>query len=650
MTRASKIIPLAAVLLLALLALPIPTAHVAEAFVPPSDVWVAPTGDDVNNDGTEAQPFATIQHGIDTVADGGTVHVAAGTYTESIDVNKFITLEGAGAGSTIIDAGGSFNTVVEIGPPISMHITASISGVTIQNGSQDAGGGIFIYSPHTLSLDDCTVRNNTASSGGGILNAGTLAMNRCTVSGNSGSGGGGIRNQGSLYLCNCTISGNSASESGGGIYNWPNATMTSEYTTIANNQATGTSARGGGFSNWGYAKFESTIVANNTAGDAVYNNGFTEPAQGGLTDSNGYNLCGDNSCGFDVRTDLINTDPLLGPLQDNGGPTFTHALLHGSPAIDHGIGEGFPSIDQRGVPRWQGSTCDTGAYELTQDSVTSATGTGTVSFSTLNGYITDLTASAESALACPPREDLDFPHGIFSFKVTDITPGSSATVVIILPSDMPTYTQYWKCINGQWVDCTSLLGSNDGDSVLTLTITDGDLGDRDGVVNGEISDPGGPAVAAPVAGPAGPAGPARPGVSSTPPRPLNPPQMSLQYLSINPQQAGANQPITITTNLVNTGDEAGNYNVTLKINGQVEQSRMVSVGPQGTQPVKFTVTKAQPGTYNIDILGKNGSFTILNAGSSASSSSENSSLIPLLIIGMLLLVTMLVLVLYRRPA
>jgi len=683
MTKTSKIIPLAAVLLLALLALPIQAANVAAGVAPPSDVWVAPTGDDVNNDGTEAQPFATIQHGIDTVADGGAVHVAAGTYHEHLLISEAVNLTGADAENTIIDGGGSGRVISFSSTPNEVNI---ISGFTIQNGycisslwnpadeqvlfaginlkfikvlpqlfpvvviSLIEGGGIYISNAHVVTLNDCVIKDNQAEYGGGIYNIGQLHMNGCTVSGNSAAKfGGGIRNEGQMWLTNCTINGNSASEGGGGGI-WNNDIMDLLNCTIAYN-STGSSSgsAGGGFLSMGNdtTHFKNTIVANNTAGNSDYNNGYMEF---GLSTSQGNNLCGDNSCCFDQPTDLVGVDPVLGPLQDNGGPTFTRALLHGSPAIDAGNNTGAPATDQRGTPRPQGTTCDIGAYELTQDSVTSATGTGTVSFSTLNGYITDLTASAESALACPPREDLDFPHGIFSFKVTDITPGSSATVVIILPSDMPTYTQYWKCINGQWVDCTSLLGSNDGDSVLTLTITDGDLGDRDGVVNGEISDPGGPAVAAPVAGPAGPAGPARPGVSSTPPRPLNPPQMSLQYLSINPQQAGANQPITITTNLVNTGDEAGNYNVTLKINGQVEQSRMVSVGPQGTQPVKFTVTKAQPGTYNIDILGKNGSFTILNAGSSASSSSENSSLIPLLIIGMLLLVTMLVLVLYRRPA
>jgi len=613
------------------------------------EVWVAPppAGSD-NNTGTEEHPFATIQKGTDSVADDGTVHVAAGTYVESIHISKSLTLDGAGAPGTVIDGGGisAYNTVVEFGSEPDEEVT--ISGFTIQNGYQDGVGGIFIPSEHTLYLDDCTVRNNQAADVGGIMNLGTLWMNRCTVSGNSGTDSGGIQNRGALYLHNCTISGNSASSGGGGgIYNWPGSVMNSEYTTIANNQATGASARGGGFNNWGQATFESTIVANNTAGVAAYNNGFTEPAQGGTIQSNGYNLDSQNSCGFNQPTDLVNTDPMLGPLQDNGGPTFTHALLQSSPAIDAGTNAGAPATDQRGAPRPQGATCDIGAYELTQASVTTATGTGTASFSTYNGYITDLTALAESELDCPPNEGLDFPNGLFSFTITGITPGSSATVAIMLPSDMPTDTEYWKCINGQWVDCTSLLGSNDGDSTITLTITDGGLGDRDGVANGEISDPGGPTVVVAIA-PA-PLPPAEPRVSPTLRRPLNPSQMSVQYLSVNPQQTIANQPVTIITNVVNTGDEAGNLNVALKINGLVEQSRMVSVGPQGTQPVKFTITKTEPGTYTVDILGQQGSFTVLGTGGTAGAP-VNSSLIALLIMGVLVLATVVVLILTRKPA
>ena len=64
-------------------------------------------------------------------------------------------------------------------------------------------------------------------------------------------------------------------------------------------------------------------------------------------------------------------------------------------------------------------------------------------------------------------------------------------VTITLPSAVPTDTQYWKCHDGVWLDVTSLLGDNDGDNVLTLTLTDGGLGDDDGVCDGVIVEPGG---------------------------------------------------------------------------------------------------------------------------------------------------------------
>jgi hypothetical protein len=122
--------------------------------------------------------------------------------------------------------------------------------------------------------------------------------------------------------------------------------------------------------------------------------------------------------------------------------------------------------------------------------------------------------------------------------------------------------------------------------------------------------------------------------------------MSVQFVTVNPKQVTANQPVTIATNVVNSGDETGNYSVSLKINGQVEQTRMVSVGPQASQPIKFTVTKDQPGTYSIDIGGQKGSFII--PGKSSNKAPVSAGLIVFLIAGVLILATVMVLVLSRR--
>jgi hypothetical protein len=93
--------------------------------------------------------------------------------------------------------------------------------------------------------------------------------------------------------------------------------------------------------------------------------------------SDGYNLSSDNSCDFDNTGDLNNTDPKLGPLQNNGGPTQTQALLSGSPAIDAGNPSGCTDgngnllkTDQRGRPRHDkedSGGCDMGAYERQKD-------------------------------------------------------------------------------------------------------------------------------------------------------------------------------------------------------------------------------------------------------------------------------------------
>jgi hypothetical protein len=270
--------------------------------------------------------------------------------------------------------------------------------------------------------------------------------------------------------------------------------------------------------------------------------------------------------------------------------------------------------------------------------VPTATGTGIATFTTSNGSINNLTASLTTA--CGALIGYNFPQGVFSFNITNITPGSTVTITITLPSNMPANTQYWKCLNGQWLNCYSILGSNDGDSILTLTLTDGGPFDADGTANGTIVDPGGPVVLA--------AAPAGAKASGTVPNQLRLDQAAVQYMTINPKQAAVNQPVAISTNVANTGDNSVNYNVALMINGQMEQSRMVSVGPHASQPVKFTVTRAQPGTYSVDIAGQSGSFTILGSGNSASTPTANSGLVGILIIGVMVALVIVLALILRR--
>ena len=280
-------------------------------------------------------------------------------------LTRNISIDGPGADILTVDgAGGS---VFAIGS----GATVMISGLTITGGT---GNGSGIFNAGTLTLNKVTVSGNQAGdptngggTGAGIWNysSGKLTINSSTISGNRALGnssynpsrGGGIANYGILSLENSTVSGNSVSEgSGGGISN----TLTTSIlqvnnSTISGNAATGAAGLGGGLYNLGTINISNTILAGNSNQDV----------HGALT-SQGHNLVGNTSGGSGFRPDLgdlLNVNPSLGPLQSNGGPTFTHGLLAVSPAIQAGDDTRCPATDQRGATRPQGIHCDIGSYE-----------------------------------------------------------------------------------------------------------------------------------------------------------------------------------------------------------------------------------------------------------------------------------------------
>jgi hypothetical protein len=276
-------------------------------------------------------------------------------------------------------------------------ILCTVSGnVASSNGDDGEGGGI--YNSGALTITDSTVSGNHVSgiffgSGGGIYNAGTVMIMSSTISSNVAlsshqSGGGGISNGGTLTITSSTLSDNlSGSNGGGGISNGGTLTITSS--TLSGNSA----ASGGGISNTspGMLMVTGCTLSGNSAstGGGIYNLGAQaitasrntilarntapgSPDMSGTLNSGGRNLIGDGTggSGFDP-TDLVGTasaplDPKLGPLQDNGGPTLTRALLPGSPAIDAGDNTGAPMWDQRGpgFRRIVNGTIDIGAFEV----------------------------------------------------------------------------------------------------------------------------------------------------------------------------------------------------------------------------------------------------------------------------------------------
>jgi hypothetical protein len=236
------------------------------------------------------------------------------------------------------------------------------------------GGGIS--NSGTVTITDCTVRGNLTGSefvlgsgfGGGISNqdSGTLTIRNSTVSGNvsngNSSGGGGIfsgSGNTTLVITNSTISGNFAHPKGGGILNGGSLTVTNS--TVSGNSILSPGNGGAIHNDGGMVQIGNTILQTGAPGVNIFNNA-------GTITSHGYNLSSDNGGGFLTAIgDQINTDPILGPLQDNGGPTFTHELLTGSPAINAGDPNFVPppSTDQRGLgyQRVFGARIDTGSFE-----------------------------------------------------------------------------------------------------------------------------------------------------------------------------------------------------------------------------------------------------------------------------------------------
>lgn len=313
-----------------------------------------------------------------------TITVPAGVYTLTIvstneddnangdlDLRASMTIEGAGADQTIIQAGpdtvSGIDRVFHI--PVS-GLTVELSGLTIRHGNDDDGGGIFHWGDGTLTITNCAITDNEAASQAGGLCAagGTVTINNSTISGNtSGTSGGGLAvpgGGGTLNVNNCTISGNTANNFGGGGIRHQDGILRVTSSTIYGNTANGHDGGGIRTTPAITPSIKNTIIASNTAG-------VSGPDCHGTINSGGYNLIQNAAnCGGTVGTDITGQDPKLGPLANNGGGTETHALLTGSPAIDYvPVISCTISTDQRGVPRPQppGRDCDVGAFEATPD-------------------------------------------------------------------------------------------------------------------------------------------------------------------------------------------------------------------------------------------------------------------------------------------
>ena len=408
-------------------------AFEAEAPAPADQLYVAQDGDDANDCRSPQTPCATIGAAIALAAGGDTVNVGPGTYTDTLTIDRDLTIIGAGGGQRVLTVAGGATSLVARGVTLRGgqpagsggavenrgHMTLADSAVRqsaasagedgsasgggianfghltveesvvagnaafigggianfgvmtatlslVESSSAFIGGGIANFG--TAAISGTTVRSNAAFIGGGIANFGVLRIGASTLSGNAAFIGGGIANFGVLTVENSTISGNAARDGGGGIANLRAASLRLSNATITGNIADDDgdgSGGGGGILN--DAGSAAVLSASLLAGN-LDRGGETVECDGQL-DLRGVNLI-QHSDGCDLRGDvsdaILNLNPLLGPLADNGGPTWTHALLTGSPVI--GVaGATCPAVDQRGIARATGR-CSIGAFEPAQQS------------------------------------------------------------------------------------------------------------------------------------------------------------------------------------------------------------------------------------------------------------------------------------------
>lgn len=308
----------------------------------------------------------TIRNGTSTSSGGGIRNIG------ELTVDQCIIAENSLTGATT--SGGGINSIYSL--VLKNSIVAS--NATLGTGNSLGAG---VYSAGALLVEGTVFSGNHGAGQGGALGmAGTYEVDvrESTFNGNSAALGGGIYNKGSaLTLTNSTVSGNSSDGAGGGIYAESGTTELYNVTVTMNRaNADGLNGGdGGGVLTLAASTFllSNSIVAGN---DHMFVESRGDPPILKADDCAGTfqaqvaNLLQTISAAHcTINGAHVVAPAKLGPLQDNGGGTPTHALLSGSPALDTGgtcvdkVGAPL-STDQRGVARPQGVACDIGAFEL----------------------------------------------------------------------------------------------------------------------------------------------------------------------------------------------------------------------------------------------------------------------------------------------
>ncbi len=469
---------------------------------------------------TNSSGSGSLAAAIGSAASGDTIDFASGvtgtiTLTSTLTLSHNVTITGPGASALTI----SGNSAVLVFA-INSGVTASISGLTIANGSNtlncgQSGGGGGIFNQGTLTVSNSTFYKNTVTNtcgqgiGGGIYNyKGTLTVSNSTFSNNTANGtngnqsfGGGIgSNGGVVMISDSTFSSNSSASNsydvGGGILNGGGSTMTLNNSTI-----TGSWAYNGGA---GIIDYGTTLNVNNSTitgntsydgnGGGIYNAGsgtvtLTNSIVAGNTDP-GYDGEDCYNCGTQSSNNLISTSttPItttalkLGTLANNGGPTETMMPLTGSPALNAGSGSTL-STDQRGFPRPTGNgvVSDLGSVQAGDLTVTTTADT------TNSGTTCDGTAT------CSLRDAITLANSYGSGDISFASSITSTPSTITLGSALPPITATNINITGPGANLLTISGNKQYEvfninsgvtaSISGLTIANGNASSGGGINN-----------------------------------------------------------------------------------------------------------------------------------------------------------------------
>jgi hypothetical protein len=308
----------------------------------------------------DANPGDTIGFSLGSPA---TITLTSGT----LEPTSYTTIQGPGANQLTVqrDPFAAPFRIFTVNP----GVTTTIAGLSITGGDVTEVGGGILNIGGNLTLVDASVMYNQARQGGGVATVGgTSAVRATSIFKNTGSVGGGgfwISDGAAMTVQNSTISSNFASD-GGAIYSF-GGDITLDWTTVVSDTSPAISLWGNGAPLHDALHYRNSVFL-------VPDFTFFRRNIGDLVVSDGFNIVSDDpydSVGIvDAASDGVGVNPRLGPLQDNGGPTLTHALLSGSPAIDRGsctdAGGVSLMFDQRNMDRPSGRACDAGAFEIPQ--------------------------------------------------------------------------------------------------------------------------------------------------------------------------------------------------------------------------------------------------------------------------------------------